>query len=362
MPNRKTIAVIFGGTSGEHAVSLQSAAAVLDAIDRRQYDVIAVGITRAGRWLRYDGPFAAIAGGGWEQAGTPCLLSPDRADHGLLCRRPDGGFCTVPVDIALPILHGRGGEDGTVQGLCELAGIPVAGCGTLASALCMDKHRAHLLAAQAGVAVPRGFTLTRADSAETAAARAEALGWPLFVKPLRAGSSLGVTRAAAREALPAALCAALRYDDEVLVEKAVPGFEIGCAVLGPDKNGALLLGAVDEIELGAAVHSGQAGGGFFDYTEKYTLQHSAIHTPARIPAGTAAQAQQTAAAVYRALGCRGFARVDLFLTPAGEIVFNEVNTIPGFTAHSRWPAMMRAAGYPFTEMVGAILAQAEGRL
>lgn len=357
-PNKMTVAVLFGGCSSEYAVSLQSAAAVLAHLDRERYTVVAVGITKEGRWLRYTGPVSTLEEDTWAQDTArlfPCLLSPDRADHGLWECRPEG-WRLVHLDAVLPILHGRNGEDGTVQGLCELAGIPVAGCGCLCSALCMDKDKAHKLAAVAGVTVPRGFVVTAASDAAVAAENAETLGWPLFVKPLRAGSSLGVTRVTRRENLPAALQAAFAFDREVLVEQAVPGFEVGCAVLGPDENGALLVGEVDEIELGAAVRN--EGSGFFDFSEKYTLVNSAIHVPARIPPETAERIQKTAATVYRALGCRGFARVDLFLTPHGGIYFNEVNTIPGFTAHSRYPNMMKAAGYGFSDVLDRILASA----
>ncbi len=356
---KKTVAVLFGGCSGEHEVSLQSAAAVLDAIDPALYTAVPVGITKDGRWLRCTGGSKTLPAGTWAENALPCRLSPDRGDHGLWERGPDGAWRLMKIDIVLPILHGRGGEDGTVQGLCALAGLPLAGCGTLCSALCMDKDKAHKLAAAAGVETPRGFTVTPADDAGGTAARAAALGLPVFVKPLRAGSSLGVARVESLAALPAALHAAFGYDDTVLVEQAVPGFEVGCAVLGPDAAGRLILGAVDEIELGGAVAQRAGGSGFFDFGEKYSLANSAIHVPARIPAETAARVQAAAAAVYRALGCRGFARVDSFLTPDGRVVFNEVNTIPGFTAHSRWPGMMRAAGYDFKTVVGLILQNAE---
>ncbi len=360
MKNEKTaVAVLFGGCSGEHEVSLQSAAAVLGAIDPALYTAVPVGITKDGRWLRCTGGAKTLANGTWAEGALPCLLSPDRADHGLWVRQADGAWRLERIGIVLPVLHGRGGEDGTVQGLAALAGIPLAGCGTLCSALCMDKDKAHRLAAAAGVETPRGFTVTAADDAGTTAERAAALGLPVFVKPLRAGSSLGVARVQTLAALPAALCTAFAYDDTALVEQAVPGFEVGCAVLGPDAEGRLVLGEVDEIELGGAVAQSAGGSGFFDFTEKYSLANSAIHVPARIPVGAAARVKAAAAAVYRALGCRGFARVDSFLTPDGRVVFNEVNTIPGFTAHSRWPNMMKAAGLGFSEAVARILQNAE---
>jgi len=255
----------------------------------------------------------------------------------------DGSGTQLSFDAAFPVLHGKNGEDGTLQGLLELAGIPVIGCGALSSALCMDKDRAHKLAALAGVKVPRSVVFRRSAGMDEIKAAAAKLGYPLFVKPVRAGSSFGITRVTGPEGLPGAAAAAFANDRELLLEEAIPGFEVGCAVLGTDE---LTVGAVDEIELSQ---------GFFDFEEKYTLKTSAIHCPARIHPLKAAEIQAAAKAIYRALDCKDFARVDLFLTPAGEIVFNEVNTIPGFTAHSRYPNMMKAAGLDFTTLITRII-------
>ena len=327
----QTILVLFGGCSTEHDVSLQSAHAVLQALDPSRFRALPVGITREGRWLRFQGAVSHLETGDWaDQPGcVPCALSPDRGERRLLWL--DGSGRSERLDAAFPVLHGKNGEDGTVQGLLELAGIPVIGCGTLASALCMDKVRAHRLAVQAGVRVPRGAVFPRGTAPVLIAQAAEELGYPLFVKPVRAGSSFGITRVTTPDQLPAA------------VEEAIPGFEVGCAVLG---NETLTVGAVDEIEL---------TDGFFDYTEKYHLVTSRIHCPARIPTEKAVEIQETAKTLYRALDCRVFARVDLFLTPEGEIVFNEVNTIPGFTAHSRYPGMMREIGLDFRALVTRLM-------
>ena len=335
----QTILVLFGGCSTEHEVSLQSAAAVLEHIDPVRFRALPVGITREGHWLRYLGPAQALPGGKWQQAGpcVPCTLTLDRGGCRLLWL--DGSGRKEAFDAAFPVLHGKNGEDGTIQGVFELAGMPVVGCGVLPSALAMDKDRAHKLAALAGVAVPESAVFARGAAAADIQAAAERLGWPLFVKPVRAGSSFGISRVEGPAGLDAAVREAFCHDGEILLEEAVPGFEVGCAVLG---NDVLTVGAVDEIELAA---------GFFDYEEKYTLKTSAIHCPARIPAEKAAEIQAAACAVYRALGCRVFARVDLFLTPDGRIVFNEVNTIPGFTAHSRYPSMMKAAGLDFGTLI-----------
>ena len=342
---KRRLAVLFGGRSGEYAVSLQSAAAVLACIDPAQYEVFPIGITRQGEWRHYTGPYEAILADDWwadTAHNAPAVFSASPSQRGFW-RLAKGAQVFVPLDLAFPVLHGQNGEDGRVQGLLELSGLPVAGCGTLSSALCMDKHRAHLLAHCAGVAVPRGVAFGRAERAEGLQQALQTLRFPLFVKPLRSGSSLGVSRAARPEELPSAIDLALLEDSQVLVEEEVEGFEVGCAILGNEK---LTVGRVDEIEL---------CGGVFDYEEKYTLKTAKIHLPARVDAAAEQRIQQAAVAVYRALGCRGFARVDLFLTPRGQIVFNEVNTIPGLTAHSRYPQMMQEAGLSLKEVVGRIL-------
>lgn len=336
--DRKRILVLFGGCSTEYAVSLQSAAAVLEQMDSARFQVLTVGITREGHWLRYQGPVSALLTDHWRQQGcVPCTLTLDRGECALLWL--DGSGRRETFDAAFPILHGKNGEDGTVQGIFALAGVPVIGCGLLSSALCMDKDRAHKLAALAGVDVPKSAVFHRSAPWEEIASAAQALGFPLFVKPVRAGSSFGITRVSLPADLEAAVTEAFRHDSEILLEEAIPGFEVGCAVLG---NEVLTVGAVDEIELSQ---------GFFNYEEKYTLKTSAIHCPARITPEQTAAIQQTARTVYRALGCRVFARVDLFLTPEGRIVFNEVNSIPGFTSHSRYPNMMKTAGISFPSLI-----------
>ena len=344
---KPVIAVLFGGCSSEYAVSLQSAHGVLTHWNADRWQAVPVGITHEGRWYLYRGPLDALPQDTWADDPaqlTPAVISPDRAAHGLLLA--DGSV--LRLDAVLPILHGINGEDGTVQGLCELAGIPVAGCGCLAGALGMDKYRAHLLARQAGVAVPRGFIFTGHDAADTVADTARTLGYPLFVKPLRAGSSYGISCVHKPEELAAACCEALRYDSEILLEEAITGVEVGCAVLGNAATG-LTLGVPDEVELPAA------NADFFDYHEKYTLESSKIHVPARLSPALTEAVKQAAAAVYKVLGCTGFARVDMFVTPEVKIYFNEVNTIPGFTAHSRYPAMMQAAGLSFEAVLDTIV-------
>ena len=337
---KKTIAVIFGGCSPEYEVSLQSAYSVLQHLDPQKYNVIPVGITRQGDWYRYCGKLENIPADIWWQVPRHLVrvaVSNSRSVRGLIELR-NAGVSVAPVDLAFPVLHGQNGEDGTVQGLFELAGIPVIGCGTLASALCMDKDRAHRLVQAAGIPVPRGITLRRGDPVDT-----RDLCYPLFVKPVRAGSSFGITKIFRREDLELAVALAFEHDDTVIIEENVEGFEVGCAVMGIRD---LTVGRVDEIELSH---------GFFDYTEKYTLKTSRIHMPARIDGATEERIRARARVIYRTLGCSGFARVDMFLRPDGEIVFNEVNTIPGFTAHSRYPNMMKGIGLSFSDMLDKLI-------
>ena len=337
------IAVLFGGCSPEYEVSLESAYAVAAHMDPSKYRPVLLGIARDGRWFHYTGDMSRIPTDTWQGPDcAPAVVPPGQEEKCLLVFRP-GGMERIHLDAAFPVLHGQNGEDGTVQGVFQLAGIPVVGCGTAASALCMDKARAHRLARDAGVDVPASVVL---EQGMEAAGPAEALGYPLFVKPVRAGSSFGISRVDAPEQLESALQAAFQYDREVILEEAIPGFEVGCAVMG---SGSLTVGELDEIEL---------AGGFFDFREKYTLETSAIHVPARISPEKAAEIKDAARRIYRALGCRGFARVDLFLEPSGRVVFNEVNTIPGFTAHSRYPRMMEAAGIPFGQVLSSLIALA----
>lgn len=350
MTNKLNLLLIFGGCSPEYVVSLQSAAAVARNLNPAKYNLIMLGISRQGQWYHYRGDISQIEADDWQQPQlcTPAAVWPERDRAGLLLVPSDAKCAAwlLPVDAAFPVLHGQNGEDGTLQGLLELAGLPLVGCGALASALCMDKVRAHQLAAAAGVAVPRFEQLNRQASALEARQAAENVGWPLFVKPVRAGSSFGVSRLSSAAELPAALQAAFAYDSEVILEEAVDGVEIGCAVMGDANAPAdLIVGELDEIELPKSQDS------FFDFHEKYTLENSAIHVPARVDEDCARRLKQTACRIYQTLGCRVLARVDMFLTPQGKIYFNEVNSIPGFTAHSRFPQMLQAAGWSFPQLL-----------
>lgn len=343
---KKSIAIIFGGNSTEYEVSLQSAYSVFDNIDSEKFDIIPIGITRSGEWFHYTGSMDNLLNNTWFEDSSklfPIVVSQNRSVKGFLEFSGDS-YKTVKLDLVLPVLHGKNGEDGTLQGLFELAGIPIIGCNTLSSALCMDKDRAHKLANLAGVAVPKSVTFKEHEKDSAVAEINSSLTYPLFVKPVRAGSSFGITKVSQKSELNEAIRLAFEHDSEVIVEENIEGFEVGCAVLGIDE---LITGRVDEIEI---------SGGFFDFEEKYTLKTSNIYMPARIDAKDEKRIQETAKIIYKALGCTGFARVDMFFTPSGEIVFNEVNTIPGFTSHSRYPNMMKGIGLSFAQMLDKLIA------
>ena len=245
---KKKLAVIFGGKSTEHEVSLQSVYSVLCNIDAGRYDVIPVGITREGSWYRYMGTYESIADDTWEHDSKllrPVVVSQNSSVKGFL--EFNGGNCTVlSVDLVFPVLHGKNGEDGTLQGLFEMAGIPVVGCNTLSSAICMDKDRAHKLVERMGIKVPRAVAFKKWGLDDAKRKIEREFRYPLFVKPVRAGSSFGITKVNKKETLNAAIHTAFCHDSEVIVEEAVDGFEVGCAILGIDE---LICGRVDEIEL-----------------------------------------------------------------------------------------------------------------
>ncbi|CAL9619654.1 D-alanine--(R)-lactate ligase [Streptomyces sp. enrichment culture] len=332
------VGILFGGCSEEHPISVKSAQEIARNLDPGTYEPYFVGITRDGAWKLCEGPAPD-----WESgAHRPATLSPDRDVHGLLVL-DEGKYETVRLDVVVPVLHGRLGEDGAVQGLLELSGIPYAGCDVQSSAMGMDKSVAYVVAAGAGIATPNFWTVAAGEDID-----AGRLTYPVFVKPARSGSSFGVSKVAHAEELPAALDAARRYDTKVLVEEAVVGSEVGCAILGGGTD--LTVGEVDRIALSH---------GFFRIHQEDAPEtgsdNSTPVVPADIPAASRARVQEVAKAVYRALGCSGLARVDLFLKDDGQVVLNEVNTFPGMTSYSRYPRMMAAAGVPLSEVIDRLV-------
>lgn len=332
--DRLKIGIIFGGRSEEHPVSVKSAQEVAKSLDTQKYEPCYVGITRGGEWRLCDGP-----GVDWENGDSrPVVLSTDSSVRGLLVLGR-GRYETIGLDVVLPVLHGKFGEDGAIQGLLEFSGIPYVGCDVQSSALCMDKSLAYVVARSAGVATPNFWTVTADENVD-----AGRFPYPVFTKPARSGSSFGVTKVSRKEELPSAMEAARQYDSKVLIEEAVVGSEVGCAILGNDVD--LIAGEVDRISLSH---------GFFRIHQENAPETGSENATFIVPADITAQAralvQETAKVIYRAFGCRGLARVDLFLKADGKVVLNEVNTLPGLTSYSRYPRMMAAAGLSLAEVI-----------
>ncbi|GGG54394.1 D-alanine--D-serine ligase VanG [Paenibacillus radicis (ex Gao et al. 2016)] len=343
---KTTVAIVFGGCSTEYEVSLSSASAVIEHLNIEVYDIVMIGISREGNWYRYRGETALIREDRWldHPSCVPAVISPSRHHKGLL-ELVGTEHRFTPLDIVFPVLHGKNGEDGTIQGLLELSGIPFVGCGTLSSALCMDKAFAKTVALAAGIDVPDFVTVIPGMTVAEAVAAASKLGYPLYVKPARSGSSIGISKAYTEQELAAGIEEALRHDSKLVIERHVDGIELGCAILGHADAG-LIAGEIDEIAL---------TGEFFDYVEKYSLSTAAIHLPSRVDAEMKELVKATALRIYRELDCSGFARVDLFLANDGRLLFNEVNTIPGFTSKSRYPNMMRHAGIDFPDLLDRLI-------
>ncbi|MEU7178148.1 MULTISPECIES: D-alanine--(R)-lactate ligase [Streptomyces] len=328
------IGIIFGGSSEEHHVSVKSAKEVAKNLDAGKYEPYWIGITQSGAWKLCDSP-----GADWENGGArPVTLSPDRSVHGLLVLE-QGRFEVIRLDLVLPVLHGTFGEDGAVQGLLELSGIPYVGCDIQSSAVCMDKSLTYTVAKSAGIATPNFWVVEGDEKVD-----AGQLPYPVFVKPARSGSSFGVSKVAGEEDLPSALDAARQYDSKVLIEEAVAGSEVGCAILGEPFTP--IAGEVDRVALSH---------GFFRIHQEDSpetgSENSTFIVPADISEASRRLVQESAKTIYRTLGCQGLARVDMFLKEDGQVVLNEVNTFPGMTSYSRYPRMMAAAGLPLSEVI-----------
>ena len=335
---KKTVAILFGGCSSEYDVSLVSATSVIKNIKKDKYNLLMIGITRKGDFYLYSGDVNNIAKDKWLNTSDAkkITISTNRSDHGIIVLETNE---IIKIDVAFPVLHGQNGEDGRLQGLLELAGIKYVGCDMTSSAICMDKYLAHEIVSSNGYLSPISYLFNGKDSYEVIENKICNLHFPLFVKPLKAGSSFGITKINKIIELKEAF----RYDNKVIIEENVDGFEVGCAVLGTDK---LIIGEVDEIEL---------EDGFFDYFEKYNLKTSKIHLPARISKEERERIKDTALDIYKILGCSDFARVDMFYTKDKKLVFNEVNTIPGCTSHSRYPSMLKEIGIPFEEVIERLI-------
>ena len=346
---KKNVCVLFGGISPEHAISLRSAQFVLSNLDPEKYDVFPVGITREGKWFLYGSrDFDCLPGGGWEDCAEnlPAAISPVRGE-GLLVFTEDT-VIKYPLDVVFPMLHGENGEDGAMQGLLQLAGIPYVGPHVSASAVAMDKTLTKLVVDQAGLP-QAAWQLVRAVElkyhSQAVLDRLEGrFQYPMFVKPAGTGSSVGVSKAADRAALEKALIHAAQYDSKVLVEEFICGREVEVAVMGNDTPVASFCGEID------------SGAEFYDYDAKYVTDTSVAYIPARIDDEVGEQVRDAAVKIYQAIGCQGLSRVDFFVTYAdNRVVFNEINTLPGFTSISMYPKLFEASGIGSMELIDKLL-------
>ena len=346
-----SVCVLFGGVSSEHEVSLRSAESVLNRLNKDKYHIFPVGITKDGDWILFGGKdYGMLPAGTWQncEENRRAALSPVRG-QGLLSFEND---CVVRerIDVVFPVMHGENCEDGAIQGLLQIAGIPYVGPRVAASAACMDKTITKLIADAAGVRQAAWQLVTRegfARSREAALSAVEArFAYPVFVKPAGTGSSVGISKAKSREELELSVADALRYGEKVLVEEFIGGQEIEVAVLGNENPCASVCG---EIEAGAE---------FYDYEAKYLSDSARFYVPARISEELSEQVRETAVKVYTAMECRGLARVDFFVRRADSAVFNEINTIPGFTSISMYPKLFAASGIAYPALLDNLISLA----
>ncbi len=346
--NKLNVALLFGGVSSEHEVSRVSATTIADHLSPRRYHVYKVGITKDGRWLYYFGPTEKMADGTWEEdpSCVPCIVSPSHSDHGLVLHRHDGTWAVLPVDVAIPALHGKNGEDGTIQGLFELAGIPYVGCGVLASAACMDKAVTNTLLDAAGIDRCEWTWAGRSECADFDALEArvaQKLNYPIFVKPANAGSSVGISKAHNKEELRKAVEVALAEDNKVVFERFVKGQEVECAVIG------------NEVCVSTRPGEILASESFYTYEDKYLLGNSRTLIPANLSEEVLDKVKEQAEKAYQALGCAGLSRVDFFVEDGNRVLLNEINTLPGFTSISMYPKLMEANGTPIEELLDRLI-------
>ena len=344
-----SVCVLFGGMSPEHEVSLRSAESVLNNMDHEKYNIFPVGITKEGDWILYGGTdYSLLPTGQWQtySGNRRAAISPVRG-QGLLSFEGD---CVVRerIDVVFPVLHGENGEDGAMQGLLQMAGIPYVGPHVSASAVAMDKTLTKLVADNAGVPQAAWQLVRNSDLDNRMEAILDQLekrfAYPMFVKPAGTGSSVGVSKAADRNQLCTALVAAGEFDEKILVEEFINGREVEVAVMGNDSPMASICGEID------------SGAEFYDYESKYITDTSTAYIPARIPAEVEEQVREAAVKVYSAIGCQGLSRVDFFVTyEENRVVFNEINTLPGFTSISMYPKLFAASGIPYSQLIDELL-------
>lgn len=332
------VAVIFGGKSNEHDVSVVSAAHVIRSIPKDKYDVVCIGITKKGHWIKYMGDVEEISTGKWEQHpdNVPCILSPDPIHKGFIAIGSDGRVLPVKVDVIFPVLHGKNGEDGTIQGIFQMAEIPFVGCDLISSANCMDKDVTHTILEAHGIKTAKWVPIIFSELSnldEKCAEMEQKLKYPMFVKPANCGSSVGISKVSNSEELKAGIKVAFSHDKKAIVEENITGIECECAVMGNDKPFASTVGEVCS-----------ANAEIYDYDAKYNNSESKTIIPARMSSESIEKIRETAVKAYKAMGCAGLARVDFFLCGDGTVVLNEINTLPGHTPISMYPQLMQYEG------------------
>jgi len=357
MAKKLRIGVIFGGRSGEHEVSIRSARSVIEAMDTSKYEVVPIAITKTGNWLA-PALSAKLLPKGTQQRLSARELGSSKADVSIIgdpsrrgLARLESGARAEPVDVIFPVLHGTFGEDGTIQGLFEMAALPFVGCGTLASACGMDKVTMKALFREAGLPICKHTWLLRSEFEEepekVLRRLVKEIGFPAFVKPANLGSSVGVSKASDKKSLTRAIKLAARYDRKIMVEETVEGREIECAVIGNDDPKASLPGEY-------VVHEESAR--FLDYTEKYSSTGRVeFVVPARVAKPVTKRIQKMAVEAYQAIDASGLSRVDFFLKPEGQLLINEINTLPGLTDVSGFPKMWEASGVPFPQIIDQLI-------
>ena len=352
MAEKIKLLILFGGVSSEYEISRLSAASVLDHIDKTKYDITTVGITKDGRWLLTRADSEQIKDGSWEELGenSMAVISPDRKTHGILATAPDGTFFEKRIDVIFPVMHGQNAEDGTMQGLLQLSGIPFVGSGTTASASSMDKAITKAMVKQNGTVAQADCTVTHKITFE-ADEEAELKRiddyfkdrYPLFVKPANAGSSVGISKVKSFSGLKEALEMAFEVDVKVLVEEGITGREIEVAVLGNDDPKASGIGEIF------------AANEFYDYNAKYENNSSHTEIVRDLPDEVQTRIKEAAITVYKIMGCRGLSRIDFFLESSGRVVLNELNTLPGFTQISMYPQLWIDSGIPYDELIDRLI-------
>lgn len=344
------VAVIFGGVSSEHDISLISATNVIENMPKDKYQITCIGITKKGRWLYYPGDVANIASGEWEKDPdcSSAIISPDPLHKGIILLE-NGEYTRRKIDVVFPVLHGKNGEDGTIQGLLDLARIPYVGCGLLASASCMDKAHTHSVLDYNGIKTAKWAMLGLRDINaldKKCAEIADELGFPVFVKPANAGSSIGINKADDLDALKEAVKIAFSHDNKVIVEEFIKGRELEVAVFGYDSPFASYAGEIGKSN------------DFYDYESKYINNSVNLIVPAEISDEAEKVIRETAVNAYKAMGCKGLSRIDFFLTDKKEIVLNEINTMPGFTSISMYPKLMEDLGMTYSYLIDKLIEQA----